>query len=317
MKKQIILKIISFTAIALILGMCFSTCKRSNANQPVRTYTATIKIKGSESEFNLIKYIGSEFNKKNPDINIVVAGGGSGDGIEDLLQDNIEIASLSRPVNNDELEVAERKGLVLVPIIIALDAIAIITNPQNGVDSLSLTQLGKIFNGTITNWNEVGGSNLLIKVYGRKSNSGTRQYLRDRLMISKYADNVIAKKGNDEILEIVKKEKGSIGYLSLGSIIDTNGKPYGGIWAVNTYYEGGKAHSPFEMEAIKSGEYPLVRPLYQYLIGFPKGNILDFIQFELSSTIQREIEQHGYFPINPIHKTINGKNIPDLNNSAD
>ena len=74
------------------------------------------------------------------------------------------------------------------------------------------------------------------------------------------------------------------------------------------YIEGGRACSPFDAQAVKYGDYPLTRPLYQYVKKDANSTILDFIKFELAAEQQLNLEKHGYFPITPIHQTINKKN---------
>lgn len=303
----------SLSCVCFALMLLFLACKpKPNILANSDEGKIKIKIRGSESELNLVNYFASEFCDENKNVIIRAVGGGSGTGIESLLESNVDLAISSRPINEDELEDAQTRGLVPVPVIVGLDAVAIITNHKVGVDSLSLDKLTRIFNGSIRNWKEVGGEDTPIKVYRRGDKSGTYFYISDRLGIKEYALGTIVKGGNNEIIEAVKKDKGAISYVGLGSLTDANGRPNPNVWAIRTFYDGGKAHSPYEIEAVKSGEYPLVRPLYQYVIGFPKGYILEFLKFELKEAQQMKIEAHGYFPITPVHHQINFKNIPEL-----
>lgn len=301
----------SLISLALLVFMLIE-CKRSGSMQPGTPDKDSIKVKGSESELNLISFFANGFSNKHGNISVSAAGGGSGYGIKELLENNADIAISSRPMNEEEQQTAKLRGLVPVSAIVALDAVAIITNTEVGVDSLSLVQLKCIFDGAIKNWKEIGGADMPVKVYVRDHQSGTQFYITERLGIKNYAKGTIIMNENAEIINAIKKEKGAVGYVSLGSLMDNYGKPNPHVWAISTFYEGGKSHSPYEKEAVLSGEYPLIRPLYQYIIGLPKGKLLDFLKFELSNEQQKRIEMHGYFPINQIHRTINQKNIPDL-----
>jgi phosphate transport system substrate-binding protein len=267
-----------------------------------------IKIKGSESEFNLINYFTTQYRKKDNKVEFQIAGGGSGLGIEALSRKEVHIAISSRLINDNELEEARRNGVIPVQSIVALDAVAIIVNPQTYVDSLSLQQLSDILSGKIKNWKELNGHDLPVTVFGRDNHSGTGQYLKERLNIEEYTPSARCFAENKSIIAAVARQKGSIGYVNLGSIVSADGKPIEHVWAVSVYYDGGKAHTPYEKEAIKAGEYPLVRPLYQYTIGYPRNEILDFINFELSDEQQGSLEPHGYFPIQEIHKVLNYRN---------
>jgi ABC-type phosphate transport system substrate-binding protein len=83
------------------------------------------------------------------------------------------------------------------------------------------------------------------------------------------------------------------------------------VWVANINYEDSKARSPFDREAVKSNDYPLTRPLYQYFVNQPTGKLLELIQFELSDAQQKNLELHGYYPITPIHQSINDKSLGD------
>lgn len=195
-----------------------------------------------------------------------------------------------------------------MPYIIAGDAVAIITHRAVGIDSLSLDQLKQIFSGKIKNWKEVGGSDLPIVMYGRDTNSGTHYYMLNRLLLNKFPEGISAFEYNIQIIKHVESHPGSIGYVNLGSITTTEGKPYNHVWTVKIYIEGGQACSPFDAQAVKYGDYPLTRPLYQYVKKGADARALQFIKYELEPQQQSDLEKHGYFPITPIYEAINKKN---------
>jgi phosphate transport system substrate-binding protein len=270
-----------------------------------------ILIRGSDSEFNLNMYLSSEYKKLHPDINFDIMGGGSSKGIRALLKNETHIASSSRAIADDEIAEAERNKLNIASYIIAGDAIAIITHRAVGIDSLSLEQLKGIFSGSVKNWKEVGGADLPIIICGRDNNSGTYYYMLKRLFLNKFPPGTSSFAHNYQIIKQVEAQKGAVGYVSLGSITNTEGKPYNHVWTVNIYIEGGKACSPFNREAVKYGDYPLTRPLYQYVKKGADTKVLDFIRFELQPEQQACLEKHGYFPITPIYDAINKKNAPE------
>ena len=68
--------------------------------------------------------------------------------------------------------------------------------------------------------------------------------------------------------------------------------------------------SPLNIEDVKTGRYPITRPLNQYINGSPKGEVLDFIKFELSPEGQRIVEEEGFFPVSV------SKEYVDLNKEA-
>jgi len=267
-----------------------------------------IVIKGSESEFNLIIFFSNAYKKTHPNVNFDITGGGSGKGIEALLKNETHIANASRSITDKEINEAKSNDINLASYIIAGDAVAIITHRAVGVDSLSLDQLKSIFNGSVKNWKEVGGLDLPIVIFGRDNHSGTYHYLLNRFQLTNFPSGTSAFSYNYQIIKQVETQKGAIGYVSLGAITDAYGKPYHGVWTVNMYIDGGRACSPFDVQAVKYGDYPLTRPLYQYVKKEANSTVLDFIKFELEPEQQANLEKHGYFPITPIHQVINKKN---------
>ena len=67
--------------------------------------------------------------------------------------------------------------------VIGQDGLSIIVYPQNPVNGVSLNQLNGIYNGTITNWDQVGGNNSPITPVTREAGSGTRVILNSIVMV--------------------------------------------------------------------------------------------------------------------------------------
>ncbi len=301
-RKQISILLLVVGLTVTIITSFILTKRKGIAN------TTDIVIKGSDSEFNLIIFLSGEYKKAYPDAVFDITGGGSAKGVQALLKNETHIANASRALTDEEISEAEANKIDTRSFIIAGDAVAIITHRQVGVDSLSLDQLKGIFRGDIKNWKEVGGVDLPIVIYGRDENSGTYHYMLRRLFLDQFPTNVSKFAHNYQIIEKVESEKGAVGYVSSGAIIDRNGKPYTRIWPINISIEGGRACSPFDIQSIKYGEYPLTRALYQYVRKDVDSKILDFIKFELAPQQQLALEKHGYFPVSPIQEVINKKN---------
>lgn len=298
--------VIAFVAACV---MIIAACMFHNPNMKIdNSGKNDIVIRGSDSEFNLILFLSNEYKTQYPNVNFDVMGGGSSKGIKALLNNEAHIANASRAIFDEELDEAKKKSLNLTSYIIAGDAVAIITHRAVGVDSLSLDQLKSIFSGKVKNWKDVGGLDLPIVIYGRDNNSGTYYYMLKRLFLDKFPTGTSSFEYNYQIIKHVESQKGAIGYVNLGSITNTEGKPYNHVWTVSIYIEGGRACSPFDLQSVKYGDYPLTRPLYQYVKKGADKKVLQFIKFELAPQQQQSLEKHGYFPITPIYEAINKKN---------
>jgi phosphate transport system substrate-binding protein len=290
----------------------FTSCKQEQKHQdPELTEILkrnTIIIKGSDTELPMVKDLSKSFKKNNFEIAIDLSGGGSSIGIEALINNETDIANSSRIMKESEISRAKLNGVNPIPIMFSVDALAIITHSHLGVDSLSTEQLVHIFSGEITNWKSVGGPDMPIVIYGRDSLSGTYSYLKDKFIRAPYSATVKQMHGNAEIVDAVQKDKAGIGYAGVGFLMDENGKPNGSIWAMPIYIKGSRAYSPYEVSAVKKGDYVLTRPLYQYINGKPRNQIYDFIMSELTLKGQEVIKTHGYFPINDYQTEINKLN---------
>ena len=300
-------KLICLLIVAFFFNMNCG-CRNEEKKELISNDPLSIQISGSESEIKLIRFLTEEFQKKNPGAKIEISGGGSEIGIKDFINGKTDIANSSRMITDAEISIASQNGIVPVQIIMAMDAISIITNPRTGIDSLSMKQLAGLLDGSIKNWKEIGGDDVPVIVIGRNENSGTYHYMLDHLHITSFAEGAQQKSDNNEIVDAVSRKQGAIGYVNLGSIYDENNKPCKNVWVSGIYFEGGQSCSPYQTEYVLNGEYPLTRPLYQYINKTSSPEITNLIGFEISDSTQNRILEHGYFPIKPIYKTINSKN---------
>jgi len=90
-----------------------------------------IQIKGSDTMVNLGQAWAEEFMNQNPQTSLAVTGGGSGTGIAALINGTTQIAQCSREMKPEEKdEVTKSTGKSVKEIKVALDALAVIVNPE-------------------------------------------------------------------------------------------------------------------------------------------------------------------------------------------
>ena len=161
-----------------VIPMLIIGCKKKT-DQVEQT---VITVKGSDTMVNLAQKWAEEYMKLHPEVSIQVTGGGSGTGIASLLNGTTEIANASREMKSSELDNAKSKGLNPYQYEVALDGIAVIVHPENKVDNLTIKQVSDIFSGKITNWKQLGGTNMPITLYGRENSSGTYEFFKDHVL---------------------------------------------------------------------------------------------------------------------------------------
>jgi len=264
-----------------------------------------MQIKGSDTLINLVQRLSEVYMQRNPNKYIAVTGGGSGTGIAALMNDKCDIANASRLMKPKEIARAHNSGIEVKRVVIAMDGLSVIVNANNPIEKLTLGELGKIFRGEITNWKDLGGKNSPITLYGRQSNSGTFVFFRDAVLKGEYSQAMKRMNGNAQIVEAVKQDESGIGYVGVGYVKDASG-----ITVLSVASQaGGNYANPLNARDVESGEYPITRPLNQYLNGTPKGTVRDFIIFELSQKGQKIVEEEGFFPIPVEYKKFNGESV--------
>lgn len=253
----------------------------------------TIKIKGSDTEVNLAVLLAEEFHHINKAILVSVSGGGSGYGLASLLNGNADIANSSRSIKKAEIEMFKQKNIEIDSFVFAQDAIAFVTSEKLPIDSISVENIAKILNGEFENWSSLTSSNMPITIYGRQSNSGTYDYVKNSLGIhfSPYAKQM---NGNAQIIEAIKADESGIGYVSAGYVLNGNAD---GLTILTVYDGKSKAFSPLDATAIASGDYFFQRPLFQYYRKSNYQKIKPFLDFEKSATGAKIIHESGYYAV--------------------
>jgi phosphate transport system substrate-binding protein len=263
----------------------------------------TVRVTGSDTMVNLAQAWAEEFNKDHPAISIPVKGGGSGVGIADLCAGKIQIATASRAMEPDEIELAKKNtGKEPQQTVVGRDALAIYVNLQNPVDSISVDQLAEIYgeNGTISEWKQLGVENTacpsdqIVRI-SRQNSSGTYAYFKEAVLGKgrDYKQGYTAQSGSADLVALVSKTPCAIGYSGMGYRDQT-------VKVLKVSKAKGEPAIEPTVAAAQDGTYPIARPLYLYTLGEPSGSVQEFIQWILSEKGQRIVEQLGYIPVNPL-----------------
>ncbi len=266
-------------------------------------YADMLQIKGSDTLINLVQRLAEVYMEKNPGKFIAVTGGGSGTGISALINGKCDIADASRGMKAKEVDQAASRGVTAKRVVIAMDGLSVIVHPDNTVKKFTIDELGKIFRGEVTNWSELGGKDASITLYGRQSNSGTFVFFQEQVLKGDYSAKMNRMNGNAQIVEAVKNDSSGIGYVGVGYVKDASGLTVAEVAA----RAGADYASPLDKYDVKSGKYPIARPLNQYVNGSPSGDVRAFIAFELSAEGQNIVEEEGFFQIPDEYTELNKK----------
>ncbi|OPZ97616.1 MAG: Phosphate-binding protein PstS precursor [Bacteroidetes bacterium ADurb.Bin416] len=248
------------------------------------------KIKGSDTCLPLSQKFAEVYSQKNKGSGISVLGGGSGVGIAALLSNTTDIAQSSRKMKLDEKMKLQKAGHKVKEVIVAYDALAVVVHPANPISKLTREQLEEIFTGKITNWKQVGGSDMKIIVYSRETSSGTYEFFKEHVLNKKnFAPSALLLAATGAVVQSVSQTKGAIGYIGV-AYIDKQVK------AIDVSYDQGKTFVKPTIANAKSKKYPVTRPLYYYYATTAEKTIKPFMDFILSKEGQHIVQAEGYVP---------------------
>jgi len=255
-----------------------------------------VTIKGSDTMVALGQQWAEIYMQQHAGSTIQVTGGGSGTGIAALINGTTQICQASRAMTTSEKELVQRRrnaGAFEIPV--ALDALAIYLNKENPVDHLNTEEVGRIFRGEVTNWNEVGGPDMEIVLYGRENSSGTYVYFKEHVLAnSDFADRYQPLPGTAAVINAVMKDPAGIGYGGIGSASD--------VKTAAIAKDAASAPVQPTMENVYNNSYPLSRPLFWYTAGIPRGANKQVIDWVLSVDGQKVVADVGYYPL-PLKET--------------
>ena len=261
-------------AILALLSVSLTGCSGSSGGD------SELIVTGSTTILPIAEISGEMFNEENPSVKVLVSGLGSSAGIESVSKGSSDIGTASRDLKEEEGQL----GLVDTPI--AYDAIAVIVNTSNPVGGLSKDQIRQVFDGTITNWSELGGEDRPIGLVNRDEASGTREAFYKIVMEKAPFDRSAAVlPGTGQVRAVVAEAPGAIGYISLGFVNDE----------VKAITVDDVAASE---ATVIDGTYPIQRLLHFFTVGEPQGDAADYIEFVLSEEVQNGVVvEAGFTPI--------------------
>lgn len=289
---------------ALLAGFLFASilllvaCRQSPTDQvPVTSGGSTIENKGSDTIVNLALAWAEAYQAVSPGVRISVTGGGSGTGIAALLNGTVDIANASRRMKPEEYELARSNGIEPVEFVIARDAIAIVVNPENPVDRLTIDQVSDIYSGRISNWKQVSGDDLVIVRLSRETNSGTHVYFLEEVLRkgdkqdkTLFSTDTLLLPSSEGISVEIRQNPHAIGYDGLGYVTEDMK-----VVAVATRL--GQPYVLPSPESVNSGEYAIARDLYMYTNGEPIGDVRAYLDWILSAEAQRIVSELGFVPV--------------------
>ncbi len=291
MRKYIsIVMVVAVAAMAILAG-CGGTTTNNNDTKEQMVY---ITIKGSDTMLHLNSNWAEDYMNKYPNVDVSVAGGGSGTGIAAMTNGTTDVAAASRLIKDKEVTALEGKNMKAVEHVVARDGIAVIVHPDNPISQLTMGQIADIFTGKVSNWNELGGEDAEIVTLTRDSSSGTYAFFQEHVLDKEdYRKDARKMTSNSSIVAECKQNPNSIGYVGLAYAVEAAGS----VKPLEVAAEDGKSYVAPSFETVASGEYVISRTLQLYVLNDAPGYIQDFVSYVYSREGQDIVSETGYIPV--------------------
>ena len=278
-----------------LLALLPGCASRPAANGTTTTVASVIQNTGSDTLVNLALAWAERYMPAHPGVRISVTGGGSGTGIAALINGTTDIANASRAMKQEEFDAAQKNGITPIEFAVARDAIAVVVNPSNPVNGLTLSQISDIYQGKITNWRQVGGEDRPIVLLSRESNSGTYVYfLENVLRLGQKSDllfspDTLLMPSSEGISAEVRQNPNAIGYDGLGYVTSDQK-----VIAVAQDPDG--PYVKPSVATVNDGSYPVSRPLFMITVGQPTGQVKDYLDW-ITRDGQALVLELGFVPL--------------------
>jgi len=244
-----------------------------------------LTLTGSSTIAPLALEIAKRFEKLNPGVRIDVQSGGSSRGIADARSGAAQIGMVSRALKPEEAD--------LTASAIAMDGVSLIVHRSNPIATLSDEQVKAIYTGRLRTWREVGGPDRAISVVNKAEGRSTLEVFlaHYKLKNSDIRAQVVIG-DNQQGIKTVAANPGGIGYVSIGTAAfeAAQGTP---IRLLDM------AGVPASVAEVRTGRFPLSRPLNLVVRGAPSPLAKRFIDFARSAAVYDLVETQFFVTLAP------------------
>ena len=259
----------------------------------VKSQGSVIKIDGSSTVYPITEAVAEEYQIANQGGTQVTVGvSGTGGGFKKFCSDDsavrTDISNASRQIKESEMELCEAAGVEYIEIPVAYDAITVVANPDNPIESMTVEELNAIWGpeaeGEITNWSQVNPEwpDEEFSLFGPGADSGTFDGFTKKINGEEGASRTDYTPSEDDnvLVQGVSSDPNALGYFGY-SYYEENQDQLKAI-----AIDGGDGVVAPSVETVRNGSYkPLSRPIYIYVNAeaAEKPEIAEFVEFYLTN----------------------------------
>ena len=286
MKKLLTLIIVSLS----VLVSCGANNKNSSG------LNGEVVIDGSSTVAPITQAIAEEFREVESGVGVSIGISGTGGGFKKFITGELDISNASRPIKDEEKEIAKKNNIEFTEIQVGIDGLTIVINKENDwAKDLTVEELEKIWeNGsTIKTWKDIRSEwpDIALKLYAPDEDSGTYDYFVEVILHKKKIRKDYTPSSNDNVLvQGVEGDKGAMGFFGYAYYEENTDK-------LSALKINGVEPTP---ETIQNGTYkPLSRPIYIYINNKSyneKPQVKAFVSFYLDN-VSEVIREVGYIAL--------------------
>lgn len=289
-------KFITFVVLCLVL----CSCSQEKKETPTKGFLSVLV---GESVAPVIGQVKEKFEElyKQAKIDITVMPTREA-LVQFFNQETTQVIIASRPLNQEEQEVARRSNLEFREYKIAIDAVAIIVNKKNPVAKLRTTELDSILRGIISSWKTFGWDkkDSKIEICIPHQNSATFETITVKVLRGQQFGKVSAMATTSlEMIQYVSTHANALGMVGLGwlqAYRDTvKVLELSDPFSPESLGIGGQYFAPFQAHVYR-GYYPLTREVFIYSRADNYGIGAGFIAFTTSAVGQKIFLRNGLVP---------------------
>ena len=293
-----------------LIGSVFSFSCSSDSKKPEYTDTPTsgdILILVDESYKPLLQVQIDTFMKIYKYANIRVKYLPEADVFNELMKnDSVRLAVVARPLNKDES--AYFDGRKIIPRVnkLAIDAVALVTNPDNPDTLITYEQAGKIFSGQTQTWKQLNPNSKLdsIRIVFDNNGSSNSRYLKETYHLNTpLPRNWSATNSNADVIEYVSKNPQALGVVSVNWISDKDDAEVNAFLQKVKVVEVSSADTTLGKEYYKPyqayialKQYPFIRDVLIVIRESRNGLGTGFASFAVGDQGQRLVRLMGMLP---------------------
>jgi phosphate transport system substrate-binding protein len=251
----------------------------------VQAQTETIVIDGSTGVSPLVQALAKAYRDQNPGTAIEIRKGlGTKARIQALSEGKIDIAMASHGL---DIVGIKRQGMVVQEI--GKVAVVFGVNASVSASDLQESEICDIYSGKVTNWKEVGGSDLVIVPLTRPESEVDTEVVRDKigcLKSLKIPEHVKVMPKAPEMAKELAATSGAVGMTTTTVVEQSQGR-------VKALSIGGAAPTA---QNVSNKNYVLTRDSFLVTKAAPSPSVTRFLDFVRSSAGEKVIMANGAVP---------------------